>query len=132
MNELFVSILVLGGATLMLIAAVGVVRLPDVLCRSHAVAKALTLGIFLLLLGLWVHLGETQPAFKILLAILFQVITIPVASHLVGLLSLQQDLPRWRHRPMDDHRVAAATTTPPTPRPAPGGESAPGLPAPTR
>jgi multicomponent Na+:H+ antiporter subunit G len=88
----------------MLTAAVGVVRLPDVLCRSHAVAKGLTLGIFLLLLGLWVDQGERQAAFKILLAIIFQLITIPVASHLVGLLALQKNLPRWRHRPMDDHR----------------------------
>ena len=104
MNELVTAILILTGASLMLTAAVGVVRLPDVLCRSHAVAKGLTLGIFLLFLGLWVDQGERQAAFKIVLAIIFQVITIPVASHLVGLLALQKNLPRWRHRPMDDHR----------------------------
>jgi multicomponent Na+:H+ antiporter subunit G len=104
MIELVTAILILTGASLMLTAAVGVVRLPDVLCRSHAVAKGLTLGIFLLLLGLWVDQGERQAAFKILLAIVFQLITIPVASHLVGLLALQKSLPRWRDRPMDDHR----------------------------
>lgn len=127
MSELVSTVLVLAGALLMLIAAVGVVRLPDVLCRSHAVAKALTLGIFLLLLGYWVHLGDQQTAFKILLAIGFQLITIPVASHLVGLLSLQKNLPRWRHRPMDDHRGAATTTSQSNPRPktkpAPAPES---------
>jgi multicomponent Na+:H+ antiporter subunit G len=105
MTELLTAILVLGGALLMLAAAIGVLRLPDVLCRSHAVAKALTLGIFLLLLGLWVHQGEQQTAMKILLAIFFQVVTIPVASHLVALLAFDKDLPRWRQRPMDDHRV---------------------------
>jgi multicomponent Na+:H+ antiporter subunit G len=52
-------------------AAIGVLRLPDVLCRSHAVAKALALGIFLMLLGLWVYQGEKQTALKILLAIFF-------------------------------------------------------------
>ncbi len=106
MNDLIASALVLSGTSLMLIAAVGVVRLPDVLCRSHAVAKALTLGIFLLLVGMWVHQAETRSAFKIILAILFQVITIPVASHLVGLIALQKNFPRWRHRPIDDHRLA--------------------------
>lgn len=97
--------LLLTGAALILTAAIGVVRLPDVLCRSHAVAKAMTLGIFLMLLGLWVYLGERQTVLKIILAILFQLITIPVASHLLGLLALQKNLPRWKARPMDDHRA---------------------------
>ncbi|HMP81938.1 MAG TPA: monovalent cation/H(+) antiporter subunit G [Verrucomicrobiota bacterium] len=104
MNELFTVLLLLTGAFLILTAAIGVVRLPDVLCRSHAVAKALTLGMFLMLLGLWVHLDDSSAALKITLAIFFQLVTIPVASHLVGLLALQKKLPRWKERPMDDHR----------------------------
>jgi multicomponent Na+:H+ antiporter subunit G len=107
MNELIAAVFILSGSLLMLIAAVGLVRLPDVLCRAHAVAKALTLGIFLLLLGMWVSHGEAAATFRILLAILFQVMTIPVASHLVALLAFQKDLPRWRHQPMADHRSAA-------------------------
>lgn len=104
MTDLLTALLVLSGALLILASAIGVLRLPDVLCRSHAVAKALTLGIFLMLLGLWVHQGERQTALKILLAIFFQVVTIPVGSHLIGLLAFQKNLPRWQHRPMDDHR----------------------------
>jgi multicomponent Na+:H+ antiporter subunit G len=105
-SDLFTSLLVLGGALLIAIASVGVVRLPDILCRSHAVTKALTLGIFLMLLGLWVYLGDSQPGLKILLAIFFQVVTIPVASHLIGLLAMEKKLPRWKERPMADHRSA--------------------------
>jgi multicomponent Na+:H+ antiporter subunit G len=105
MNEILTAILVLSGAFLILAAAIGVLRLPDVLCRAHAVAKALTLGIFLTLLGMWVYLGEKQTALKILLAIFFQVVTIPVGSHLIGLLAFDKDIHRWRHRPMDDHRA---------------------------
>ncbi len=104
MTEILTAVLVLSGALLILAAAIGVLRLPDVLCRSHAVAKALTLGIFLLLLGLWVDQGEKQTALKLLLAIFFQVVTIPVGSHLVGLLAFETDIPRWRQRAMDDHR----------------------------
>jgi multicomponent Na+:H+ antiporter subunit G len=106
MIEFLTAILVVSGALLILASAIGVLRLPDVLCRSHAVAKALTLGIFLMLLGLWVHQGEKQTSLKIILAIFFQVVTIPMGSHLVGLLAFQKDIPRWRHRPMDDHRVS--------------------------
>lgn len=104
MNDFLTATLILTGAGFIAVAAVGVVRLPDVLCRSHAVAKALTLGMFLMLLGLWVHLGDSNAALKITLAIFFQLVTIPVASHLVGLLALQKNLPRWKERPLDDHR----------------------------
>jgi multicomponent Na+:H+ antiporter subunit G len=109
MTELLTCILLLLGMTFIVIAAIGAVRLPDVLCRSHAVAKAVTLGIFTMLLGLWLHLGAEDVGLKILLAILFQVITIPVASHLISLLAFQKDIPRWRERPMDDGRVKPGT-----------------------
>lgn len=52
MSELLTATLVLTGSLLILVAATGLVRLPGVLCRSHAVAKAMTLGIFLMLFGL--------------------------------------------------------------------------------
>ena len=104
-TEIFTQLLVISGALLILIAAIGILRLPDVLCRAHAVAKALTLGIFLMLLGLWLHLGERQSTLKILLAIFFQLVTIPISSHLIGLLAFQKNIPRWRERPMDDHRA---------------------------
>ena len=104
MNDVLTSVLILSGALLILAAAIGVLRLPDVLCRSHAVAKALTLGIFLMLLVLWVDQGQKQTALKIFLAIFFQVVTIPVGSHLIALLAFEKDLPRWRHRRIEDHR----------------------------
>jgi multicomponent Na+:H+ antiporter subunit G len=103
--EIVTSVLVLSGAFLILAAAIGVLRLPDVLCRSHAVAKALTVGIFLLLLGLWVHLGSQTAGLKIILAIFLQVVTIPVGSHLIARLAFPKDMPRWRHRPINDHRA---------------------------
>ncbi len=96
MTEFLASGLLLFGAVFILIAAIGLVRLPDTLCRSHAVAKASTLGIFSLLLGLWLELGASAVGLKILLAIVFQVTTIPAAAHLVSLLAKQKNLPRWR------------------------------------
>lgn len=103
MIDLLASLLLMGGAVFMLIAAIGLVRLPDVLCRSHALAKASTLGIFSMLLGLWVELGVAAVGLKIVLAIFFQVATIPVASHLVSLLALKKNLPRWRETPSPEH-----------------------------
>lgn len=87
MKEVLTISLLLLGAAFIVLAAIGAVRLPDVLCRSHAVAKASTLGIFSMLLGLWTHLGDQSVGLKVLLAILFQGVTIPVAAHLVSLLA---------------------------------------------
>lgn len=104
--EILSAACLLGGAAFVLLAALGLVRLPDVLCRSHALAKAMTLGISLMLAGLWIHLGREAGAggLKIALAVGFQLLTIPVASHLLSLVAWQRNLPRWRHGPLQDHR----------------------------
>jgi multicomponent Na+:H+ antiporter subunit G len=91
-----IAILLLSGVALMLIAAVGLVRLPDVYCRSHAVAKGMTLGISLMLVALWLHLGPAEAGFKVFVAILFQMATIPVASHVLTMIARQKGVPRWK------------------------------------
>jgi multicomponent Na+:H+ antiporter subunit G len=95
MMALAIGILLLSGMSLMLIAAVGLVRLPDVYCRSHAVAKGMTLGISLMLVALWLHLGPEEAGFKVFVAILFQMATIPVAGHVLTMIAHQKGVPRW-------------------------------------
>lgn len=92
------------GTLFILVAGIGILRLPDLLCRSHAVAKAMTLGICLMFLGLYLYLSnfETGTGLKILLAVLFQLLTIPVSSHLLCQLAMDLDLPRWRGEPLDE------------------------------
>jgi len=104
MTDILTCMLILSGVGLILLAAIGLIRFPDVLCRSHAVTKGLTLGIFLMLVGLWVHDPGPGKGLKIVLAITFQILTIPISGHLVSRLALQKNLPRWRHRPVDDPR----------------------------
>jgi multicomponent Na+:H+ antiporter subunit G len=84
------------GALLIALGAVGLVRLPDVLCRSHAATKALTLGIALMLSGLALAGSAPGAVAKILLIVLFQVISIPVASHLLVRAAHEHDAPRFR------------------------------------
>lgn len=86
--------LFLGGAFFLVVAAVGVAKLPDVYCRAHAVGKAMTLGILLLLLALGV-LVESVAWWKVWLAMAFQFATIPVASHLFCLVAYRKRVKRW-------------------------------------
>lgn len=90
-------VLLAGGAFFLIVAAVGTARLPDVYCRAHAVGKAMSLGIILLLLGYGVMV-ETAAWWKIWVAIVFQLATIPVASHLFCLVAYRKNVRRWSER----------------------------------
>ncbi len=92
--QLLGGLLFAAGAFFMIVAAVGAARLPDVYCRSHGVGKAMTLGVLLLLFALGV-LVEAVAWWKIFLAIIFQLATIPVASHLFCLVAYRKKVKRW-------------------------------------
>lgn len=84
----------LGGLFFLFVAAVGVWRLPDVYCRAHALGKAMTLGVILLLIGFELLVPEMS-WWKVVVAILFQLVGIPVASHLLCLIGYRRRVRRW-------------------------------------
>jgi multicomponent Na+:H+ antiporter subunit G len=104
MMEVLSYSLVVLGALVMLVAMIGVVRFPDLYCRAHALGKGLTLGVSLMLLSLWIDLGPDVAGLKIVAAIFFQFLTIPVASHLLALAAMRRGLPQHSQKPLDDHR----------------------------
>lgn len=87
------------GALLVLVAMVGTVRFPDVFCRAHALGKGLTLGLMVLLFGLWLDPHTEVSGLKVVAAVFFQFVTLPVASHLLTRLSYEKNLPRVMRRP---------------------------------
>ena len=54
--DIVAAVLVLGGSTLALTAAIGVVRFPDTLSRMHAATKPQVLGLLLVLVGAAIRL----------------------------------------------------------------------------
>jgi multicomponent Na+:H+ antiporter subunit G len=72
------------GALLALIAAIGILRFPDVLTRMHSATKPQVLGLLLVLLGLGFRLRDVGAIGMLLLVALFQLVTSPIASHMVG------------------------------------------------
>jgi multicomponent Na+:H+ antiporter subunit G len=82
------------GSGFLFLAAVGLIKMPDVFCRGHALGLASTLGIGLLLLALWLEVGGAWVGAKVALAVLLQFASIPIASHLVGLVALKKNVPR--------------------------------------
>jgi multicomponent Na+:H+ antiporter subunit G len=76
--------LLLAGSLLSLTAAIGLLRFPDVLSRLHAATKPQVLGILLVVAGVGLRVGVTLDLGLLLLAGVFQMLTIPVAAHMVG------------------------------------------------
>lgn len=80
---------ILAGAMLSFVAAVGLVRFPDLLSRMHAAAKPQVLGLLLVLVGIALRLvpQEDTGTFSVgtlLLVGIFQVVTVPVAGHIAA------------------------------------------------
>lgn len=84
MLEIVAGLLILAGGGFTLIAAIGIVRLPDLLTRMHASTKAGTLGSILVLIALAVELGTATVIAKAIATILFLLLTAPIAAHMIG------------------------------------------------
>jgi multicomponent Na+:H+ antiporter subunit G len=88
------SFFVLAGSLFVLVAALGVIRLPDVLCRMHAATKAGAFGVGLLLVGLVVHSGDFATAVKAGLVLACFYLTAPIAGHLLGRIAYRRERER--------------------------------------
>lgn len=95
MVEWISAVLLCLGALFTLLAAVGIVRLPDLFTRMHAITKAGTLGVGLSLLGVAFFHLELGVATRALAVILFVLLTAPVASHLIGRAAYMAGHPLW-------------------------------------
>lgn len=84
MNDLIAVGFLSAGSLLCLLAAVGMVRLPDTLIRMHAATKAGTLGAGMILAGVAVYFTHMSVVLRALLALVFVYLTAPVAAHLIG------------------------------------------------
>ena len=78
------AVFMIVGAVMSLGAAVGLLRFPDLLSRMHAATKPQVLGLFLLLasIGLQMRTWWVWPV--LLVAWIFQLLTVPVSAHMVG------------------------------------------------
>ena len=77
-------ILLLLGSLFSLVAAIGVVRLPDLFTRMHAASKAGAVGTGLVLLAVAVLSADVGVALRAIVGFVFLLLTTPVAAHLLA------------------------------------------------
>lgn len=83
--DLLTALLVLSGAGFALVAAIGLIRLPDLYTRMHAASKAGTVGSGLLLLAVGVNSADLPVLARALAGFFFFVLTAPVSAHLLAM-----------------------------------------------
>jgi multicomponent Na+:H+ antiporter subunit G len=90
MIEVIAGVLVVLGGIFAIIATVGLIRLPDVLTRMHASTKAGTLASSLILAAAAVVYQDAGVTVKCVVAVLFLLLTAPLAAHMIGRASLDR------------------------------------------
>ena len=102
MNEPMSDLLILVGSTFLLLAAVGIVRMPDLFTRMQAASKASTLGIGCVLLALAFHFPGISVNIRVLGTIAFFFLTAPITAHLLGRAAYFVGVPLWRGTVVDE------------------------------
>lgn len=78
------GIFLLAGSLLVLVAAVALVRFPDLFARMHAAAKPQVLGLSLLMIGLALEVRDPRIGWTLVLVVVFQFLTAPISAHMAG------------------------------------------------
>ena len=94
--------LLLLGVALSLVASAGLVRFPDLYSRMHAATKPSTLGLLLVLAGTGLQLADPGDVVELLLVAAFQLVTAPVAAHMIGRASYRAGVPGTRSAQPDE------------------------------
>jgi multicomponent Na+:H+ antiporter subunit G len=93
MFEIIAAILIIAGSLFMLIAALGIIKLHDVYMRMHAITKASSLGIVLLLMAVVVVHPSLESIIGAVMVIVFIIATAPVATHMIARVSHMMGIP---------------------------------------
>lgn len=94
-REIAVVALAAGGVFFAIVAAVGLIRLPDLYTRSHSASKSDTLAAGLSLAAVALSFGSDISTVKAVLLLLFMFITNPTAAHAIARAAAEEGIEPW-------------------------------------
>jgi multicomponent Na+:H+ antiporter subunit G len=92
----------IAGATLAVLAAVGVLRMPDVFTRMQASTKASTLGLGCLLIALAIHRPDLAVVVRAGSIAAFVLLTSAVGAHVIARAAALTGTPLWKGTVVDE------------------------------
>jgi multicomponent Na+:H+ antiporter subunit G len=105
MMEWLTGVLAIAGATLVLLAAIGILRMPDLFTRMQAATKASTLGIGCLLAAAAIQLADLSSLFRAISIGAFIMLTSPVSNHVIARAAYVTRVPLWERTLVDEWRA---------------------------
>ena len=96
--EILSMVFIVAGLFFLVVAAIGVIRLPDVFSRAHAISLTDSLGAFLTLIGIALHEGLSTNMLKILVVLSLLYIINPVITHATVRAALRSGLKPWKKK----------------------------------
>jgi multicomponent Na+:H+ antiporter subunit G len=103
-REAITVILMVVGAVLTLLAALGMVRMPDVYSRMQSATKASTLGVGCLMLAVAVDFADLAITTRAVLIVAFVFLTAPISAHMIGRAAYYVGVPLWKGTTLDELR----------------------------
>ena len=102
MIHLLVAALLVTGTTFILLAAIGIVRMPDVYMRMQVSTKGASLGAGCVLLAVPVFFGDVAIGARALLIIVFIFLTTPISAHMLARAAYIVGVPLWEGSVVDE------------------------------
>lgn len=103
-SEIITIVLLAIGTVFTLLAAIGILRMPDVFMRMQVATKAATLGVACVAMAAAVHFGDLATTARAVLIVLFLFLTAPVAAHTIGRAAYVAGARLWEGTIVDELR----------------------------
>lgn len=98
------AVLLLTASALALLSATGLLRFDTVMARTHPVTKSITLGVVVVCIAAAIRVEDPTDSLRLVLVAVFQIITAPIAAHMVARAAHRVGSGGTRDLPIDELR----------------------------
>jgi multicomponent Na+:H+ antiporter subunit G len=102
MTDVIIMILSALGVLFIILAGIGMLKMPDFYMRVSISTKAITLGVGLILIASAVSFNEFSVTSRVIAIIIFIILTAPVAAHMIGRAAYFSKVELWKNTVQDD------------------------------
>jgi multicomponent Na+:H+ antiporter subunit G len=96
MTELFAIALISVGLMFFLAGSIGLLRLPDLYSRLHALTKADNVGLGMMILGIIIISGDLLTSLKLILVWLLVLASSAASAHLIAQRARRRERGLWK------------------------------------
>jgi multicomponent Na+:H+ antiporter subunit G len=92
-------VFLISGSLFVIVGGIGLLRLPDFYTRVHAASITDTLGTWLIILGLLLQVEHTLVGIKLVMILIFLILTSPLSSHALTKAAYYRETPMFTGSP---------------------------------